>query len=101
MIDSTQIAFALFAGALASFAYFGGLWLTVKKLSQAANPLGVYLTSFVVRVSVLMYGALLLLRVGWQCVLPALVGFLLVRYLMTLSLGLSKSGLDAVRGGHS
>ena len=89
MLASHLIA-AIF-GAIASAFYFGGLWLTVHRLANTSNPLGLYMLSFAVRGGALSCGVLLLLRMGWQHVVAAFVGFLIVRYLMTAALGLRES----------
>lgn len=98
MLQTTQMILAALAGAIASLLYFGGLWLTVKRLADASNPAAVYIGSFLARASLLTCGALAMLQLepGWQEGLAAFVGFWGVRCAMTLSLGVRKITSDPV-----
>jgi F1F0 ATPase subunit 2 len=97
MLESTQLTVAVIAGAVSSAIYFGGLWLTVKRLAHVRNPLVTYVASFVFRLVALGGGALLALQLGWQYLLAAMVGFLIVRYAITISLCLPRSRPVPVR----
>ena len=91
MDESTRIIVSGGAGAIASCVYFGGLWFTVKRLSRSSHPLTLYVASFLIRAALLMCGVFAMLQMGWQQGLAAFVGFLMVRYVLTLSLGLRKT----------
>ena len=99
MLQSTQLILAVSAGSMASLLYFGGLWVTVNQLADSSNPMGAYIASFVVRTGILACGLFALLQLGWQHVAAACVGFLIVRYVMTLSLGVWKPRLNSVKMG--
>ncbi len=60
--------------------YFGGLWLTVSRLSSLPRPGWVLLVSFLVRLAVLLTGIYLIAEGKWQRMCACLFGFILVRF---------------------
>jgi F1F0 ATPase subunit 2 len=79
-IDWIQLTRALVIGVFLGILYFGGLWLTVKALPRAANPVRLTVMSFVGRIG-LVIGAMALITDGQATTLAAmLVGFMVVRF---------------------
>lgn len=75
---------ALFVGGLAGFVYFFGLWLTLKQLPVSKNPGLLMLSSLLLRMAFVMsVFYLIMLSVGWQGLLIALVGLTLVRLILS------------------
>ncbi len=75
---------ALFVGGLAGFVYFLGLWLTLKQLPESKNPGLLMLSSLLFRMAfVMLVFYLIMLSVGWQGLLIALVGLTLVRFILS------------------
>ncbi len=84
MIDLTL---AFVAGAGLGLLYFGGLWLTVRRLARARRPALLFLGSLVVRVAVLLGGLYLVMGEDWRRLLAALVGVIAARIVLTRRLG--------------
>ena len=66
-------------GTVAALLYFGGLWITVRKLPMAQHPLRRYAVSLLLRMSILGIAFACLLRGSWQQTVAAATAFLLVR----------------------
>jgi F1F0 ATPase subunit 2 len=60
--------------------YFGGLWLTIKKVYQVQRPWLWLFLSFISRLSVSLLVFYLLVRHNWLYVFSCLLGFLIVRF---------------------
>jgi len=72
-------AVALVAGMGLGIFYFGGLWLTVQRLATARRPGLLSVSSFFVRLGVVLLGFYLVMDGRWQRLLLCLLGFLAVR----------------------
>jgi len=71
----------LAAGMVLGIFFFGGLWLTLRKLPDAKNPVVLTLGSFFVRVAVSVSGFYLAVRAGGlEGLLACLAGFMLVKF---------------------
>lgn len=68
--------------ALGTF-FFGRLWFTVKKAMASKNPAVWFFCSFVLRMSLVMYGLYCISTLSWQLLLVAAVGFLVSRFVVT------------------
>lgn len=90
MNDFSSIALLLLAGIILGVLFFGGLWLTVRKLSSLKNPTLWYFASYLVRMAVVMTGFYFLTQGDWRRLLPVLGGFLIARFLIAR---LTKNGL--------
>ena len=82
MIDLSMVILMFLAGAVLGFAYFAGLWFTVRHLHSQRRPAIWLATSFFVRMGLVIAAIYWLLAVArWEYVVAALVGFLLLRSL--------------------
>jgi len=75
-----KLALALAAGAAVGLVYFGGLWMTVRRLSDARRPHVWALVSFAARtvVAVATIGLMAWLG-GWQALAACMAGFIAMR----------------------
>ena len=64
--------------------YFGGLWLTVRRLPTSRYPLPLMLVSFAGRTVVAVAGFYFVMGGRWERALTCLAGFLVVRLALTL-----------------
>ena len=88
MADIGELAVALFLGAVLSGIYFGALWLTLRRVTHSRRPAMLLMLSLLVRLTLLLTGFYLILEGGhWDRLLAALIGFILVRILLTRRLG--------------
>jgi len=63
--------------------FFGGLWLTVKKLFTSKTPALLFLGSFIFRTGVTLVGFYYIVQGSWQRLVICLVGFVIARYIVT------------------
>lgn len=82
-MTSVSILVGLLAGSALGIFFYGGLWLTVKRLPGANYPALLALGSFWMRSLVTVAGFLLLMRASWECAGSALVGFPLGRLVIS------------------
>jgi len=92
-VDVTLCGLAFLWGAFLGLLYFGGLWLTLKTVLGRMRPLQWLAASAVVRLTVALAGFWMALRSGPAPLLCTLVGFFLVRVVLTRR-------LDRHSGGH-
>ncbi len=78
-IDPARLVLALFAGALTGAGYFGGLYLTVRRVGKSSAPGWLLLISFLVRLVAVLVVFYLLSAWGPAAMLVALGAFLLAR----------------------
>jgi F1F0 ATPase subunit 2 len=78
------LAFA--AGLGLGLFYFGGLWLTVRQLLTSRHPVPLLLVSFAGRTAVAVVGFYFVMGGRWERALACLVGFLVVRFVLTARL---------------
>jgi F1F0 ATPase subunit 2 len=107
-LDVTLI-FTLIAAFVAGLAlgafYFIALWRTVQRLPITKNSARLMLTSFIIRMAVIMAGFYLVMGKGhWENLAAAMLGFIIARKILTYRLGpqnaveavkLNKSGIKA------
>lgn len=79
MSEWRQVLLTLLVGIVLGTAYFGGLWLTVRRLPTARHPALLSLGSFFIRTLVTMLGFYLVMGSQWERLLLCLGGFLLAR----------------------
>ncbi|WP_138429859.1 ATP synthase subunit I [Fodinibius saliphilus] len=87
------ILIAIVSGAIISVFYFGGLWLTLRKIAQHRFSYLLLLVSFVVRVTFLLLVFYALLQYHWAYLGLALISFLIVRQILLLKLGTPEDAL--------
>lgn len=69
-------------GGLLGLFFFGGLWWTVQKIAGSGGSYLLFVASFLVRTTVALGGFFLLLTLGWQYLLAAMVGFIIARTIL-------------------
>jgi F1F0 ATPase subunit 2 len=67
------------AGAGLGIFYFGGLWLTVRRLPNSGRPALLFLGSFAGRTTLALLGFYLVMDGRWERMLACLAGFIVVR----------------------
>ncbi len=77
-----QLGIASILGMVLGLFYFGGLWLTVRRLPFAARPALLTLCSYFVRLGVTLTCFYVLMAGSWQRLLVVLLGFLAVRIVL-------------------
>ena len=86
-----MLILALLAGAVLGVFFFGGLWWTVHKGLVAKTPALWFLLSYLLRMSVVVSGFLWIARnADWLHLSMALIGFIMVRIILTRYLPPSK-----------
>jgi F1F0 ATPase subunit 2 len=83
---------AFLAGLLLGVFYFGGLWLTIKKVYQFKKAWLWLFLSFIGRLAVCLVFFYLLVSQNWFYLLPCLLGVLIVRF---ISVQIIKKGYDS------
>ena len=78
---------AFIVGILVGSLFFGGLYLTVKKLTSLKYPALFMILSLIVRLVILAGGIYLIMDGGIKNVLSAMAGIILVRFVMIAKLG--------------
>ena len=76
--------------ALGAF-YFIALWRTVKTLPDTPSPLRLIMVSFVLRMAVVLIGFYFVMGGQWDRLAMALIGFILMRMILTRHLGMDKA----------
>jgi F1F0 ATPase subunit 2 len=89
MIIILTAAFAV-GLALGAF-YFIALWQTVRRLPSAVSPVRLMLGSLVLRMGVLAVGFYFIMGGHWERLAVALLGFIVMRKILTRRLGPQKA----------
>jgi len=79
---SLAVIGTLLWGAILGLVYFGGLWLTVRRLTTGKHQAIVMLGSFIIRNALMAIGFFPVIRQGWQTALICLAGIIVVRFIM-------------------
>lgn len=82
-----QLVLSVLAGAAVGVFYFGGLYLTVRRVLSSPRPHLLTLGSFVVRSGIAVTVVFLIGRTHWQLLVACMVGFLLARMALLRKLG--------------
>jgi len=80
---AVNLLLAVLAGLALGLFYFGGLWLTVRRIACGKRPALLMLSSFVVRLLVTLCGFYLVMDGSWERLLACLAGFLVMRFVLT------------------
>ncbi len=87
MNQVVHLILAFTAGLAVGLFYFGGLWLTVQRLSQARHPGVLAAASMLVRTGLTLLAFYLIMAGRWERLLACLVGFFLMRLVLVRRLG--------------
>ncbi|MGR9015015.1 MAG: N-ATPase subunit AtpR [Gammaproteobacteria bacterium] len=79
MIDGLLAVGVLLWGAVLGFMYFGGLWLTLRRLTEVKRQTVWVLGSLAIRNVLAVIGFFPVVRLGWQYAIICLVGFTVLR----------------------
>ena len=82
MRDAVVLALACAAGIGLGVLYFGGLWLTVRRLPAARHPALMSLASFLARTAVTVVGIFLVMGDRWERAAACLAGLLVARMIL-------------------
>lgn len=77
-------------GLILGLFFFGGLWLTVRQLTTTTRPGLLFTASFLARTAVVIAGIYWAGAGEWQRMTACLVGFIVVRAILTRRLGPSQ-----------
>ncbi|NCA98665.1 MAG: hypothetical protein EOM08_00020 [Clostridia bacterium] len=83
-------------GALLGFLFFAGLWLTIQKGLLSTHPGIWFALSLVLRLGVVVLGFVWVARQGWQQLIAALAGFLVIR---SVTSGRARQQISQIRQG--
>ncbi len=81
-MNTAWIIASLAIGAVLGAFYFGGLWLTVRRVTIAQQPALLLFVSFLVRVGVVLFGIYFVMGGRWSRLVACMAGFLLARTLL-------------------
>ena len=81
--DTLVLMLAWIAGGVLGAFFFGGLWWSVRKSLASAKPAFWVFGSLLIRTGVTMTGFYFVSGGDWQRMLSCLVGFVMVRQLIT------------------
>ncbi|MGM0517243.1 MAG: ATP synthase subunit I [Pseudomonadota bacterium] len=81
--DPVTLLLAALAGVMLGLVFFVGLWWTVQRGLSTRHPALLFLASLVLRMTVAIGGFWWVAGGQWDRLLACLVGFLLVRLVMT------------------
>ena len=80
MNESLNLALSLASGIFLGIFYFGGLWLTLKRLSQSRQPALLALASFLMRSALCLVGFYLVAGHGLEALAFCLAGFIALKF---------------------
>jgi F1F0 ATPase subunit 2 len=93
------LALILLAGFGLGIFYFGGLWLTVKRLPDSRRRISLVVGSFLGRNAVCFGALVLIVRGGhWERVLVCMLGFIIARILLIQRLRPRKAEPNILKG---
>jgi F1F0 ATPase subunit 2 len=82
MDETLLMILAFIAGTALGIIFFGGLWLTVKKVVTAKVPALWVLGSFIFRVGIVLTGFYFISSGSWQRLVSCLIGFIVARFIV-------------------
>ena len=87
MMESMSWILIFLAGGVLGLFYFGGLLLTIRKMTQWKQPALLMILSLFVRVAIVVSGFYWLTEGQWRELLVALIGFIVIRMIMVRRFG--------------
>ncbi|HLZ18543.1 MAG TPA: ATP synthase subunit I [Smithellaceae bacterium] len=91
------LALMFLAGLALGAFYFISLWQTLKKLPQTQNRASLLMISFVLRVAVVLTALFFLMDGRWERAAAAMIGFIVMRKILTYRLGPQKMAEAALK----
>lgn len=85
-MDGWLVILSAFIGVLLGLAYFGGLWLTLQRLSSSRRPALVAFASFLIRTALLLAAIYWVMDGRIERLLALMAGFLLARQVLLVRL---------------
>jgi F1F0 ATPase subunit 2 len=82
MNEALSLAFAVVAGMLLGAIFFAGLWWTVRKAVASKHPALWFLSSMLLRMSIVLLGFYFILGDNWMRLLAGLLGFIVARLIV-------------------
>jgi F1F0 ATPase subunit 2 len=101
MNEFMSLVFALLVGALLGVFFFAGLWWTVRKLESSKQVALLFLGSMLLRTSVVIIGFYFILGDNWQRILAGLLGFIIVRIIVTRLTRIAEQSKNSITAGGS
>jgi F1F0 ATPase subunit 2 len=89
-----------FSGLLLGIVFFGGLWLTVKKIVSSEMQALWSLASFFIRLTIVLAGIYLVSAGRWQRMLVCLSGLIVARWLVLRCLEPADGSRQEKEAGH-
>lgn len=83
MNEIFSIVFAFATGLVLGVLFFGGLWLTVKRISTAKMPGFLFFGSFLLRTGIILIGFYYVSAGNWQRLIVCLIGFVAARFIVS------------------
>ena len=78
-MSSIPLVISSMAGITLGVLFYGGLWITIRRLPITRHPIAVTLGSFLFRMAIVLTGLLLVTRGRWQNAIACLAGFVIGR----------------------
>ncbi len=86
-MNMTELSVTIFLGGALALFHFGGLWLTIHRLTRVRHPELEFVLSFFLRTGISIAAFFFISEGQWDKVLAALAGFLAVRLVMVRRIG--------------
>jgi F1F0 ATPase subunit 2 len=74
-----SLILSMLAGIALGIVFYGGLWLTVRRLATTRHPVVVTMTSYLGRTVIVLAGFLMVMNGRWENAVACLAGFVLGR----------------------
>ncbi len=94
MNEALRLLLSLASGILLGAFYFGGLWLTLKRLPGNGQPAFLTLASFLARSALCLFGFYLIAGQGLEALAFSLVGFISLKFALIHHLSPSRAEAD-------
>ena len=80
MNEISNLMWAFIVGLLLGVLFFGGLWITVKKIINSKTPGLLMVGSFVLRITIVLAGFYFIGLGDWKKLIACLIGFMVSRF---------------------
>jgi F1F0 ATPase subunit 2 len=82
-MSASSILLCASAGLALGFAFYGGLWITLRRLIVTRHPFALTMGSFLLRMAIALGGFLLVSAGRWQNALLCFAGFAAGRFIVS------------------